>query len=178
MIQIEDKQFEIFISENEISKETKFLGAQISSDYKNKEVVFVAMLNGAFMFAADLLKEISIPCVISFVKFSSYHGTESTGKVNELIGLNQDLKGKHIIILEDIVDSGTTMDHLMPTVLKENPASIKICTLLFKPDAFRGHFKPDYIGFSISNAFVVGYGLDYDGLGRNLNAIYQLKKED
>jgi hypoxanthine phosphoribosyltransferase len=129
------------------------------------------------MFAADLLKEIQVPAAVSFVKLSSYHGgTESSGKVQELIGLNETLEGKNVVIIEDIVDTGTTMDNLIPIVYEKLPASVKICTLLYKPEAFKGNFLPDYVGFSISNAFVVGYGLDYNGLGRNLKAIYQLKK--
>ena len=178
MVQIADKQFETFIPEKEILHEVAALGKQLSVEYAGKDVVLIALLNGAFMFASDLMKEISIPCSISFVKVSSYHGTESSGEVKELIGLNEDLQGKHIVLVEDIVDTGTTIDKIMPGILKGNPASVSVCTLLFKPEAFKGSSKPEYIGFSIPNAFVVGYGLDYDGLGRNLRAIYQLKKED
>lgn len=177
MVQIADKQFEIFITEKEISREVSALAGQIAADYEGKEVLFIALLNGAFMFASDLMKEMPIPVAISFAKLSSYHGgTESSGLVNELIGVNTSLQGKHIVIVEDIVDTGNTIDMLMPSLLKQNPESVKICTLLFKPEAFKGIYSPDYIGFSIPNAFVVGYGLDYNELGRNLKSIYQLKK--
>lgn len=177
MVQIDDKQFEIFIAENEISGEVASLARQISADFEGKNVLFIALLNGAFMFASDLIKEITIPVSISFAKLSSYHGgTSSSGIVKELIGVNESLEGKHIVIIEDIVDTGNTIDSLMPNLLKQGPESVKVCTLLFKPEAFKGVYKPDYVGFSIPNAFVVGYGLDYNELGRNLKAIYQLKK--
>jgi hypoxanthine phosphoribosyltransferase len=177
LVQVSDKQFDVFLSEEEILREVRSLAWRISEDYRDKEVLFIVLLNGAFMFAADLLKEIQVPAAVSFVKLSSYHGgTESSGKVQELIGLNETLEGKNVVIIEDIVDTGTTMDNLIPIVYEKLPASVKICTLLYKPEAFKGNFLPDYVGFSISNAFVVGYGLDYNGLGRNLKAIYQLKK--
>jgi hypoxanthine phosphoribosyltransferase len=178
LVQILDKRFDLFISEEEILREVHSLGSEISKEYLGKEIVFIALLNGSFMFASDLLKQISIPCQISFVKVSSYHGTESSGKVKELIGLNEEIENKHVILLEDIVDTGNTIDSIFPTIIDKQPASVKICTLLYKPEAFTGKYRPDLIGFTIPNAFVVGYGLDYDGYGRNLKAIYQLKKED
>jgi hypoxanthine phosphoribosyltransferase len=178
LVTIRDKEFELFISEDEILAEVAAMGKQLSSDYRGKEVVFVAMLNGAFMFAADLMKKISIPCTISFIKVSSYEGESSTGKITELIGINEDLSGKHIVLVEDIVDTGMTIESILPKLEKAGAASVSICTLLFKPEAFKGTHHPEHIGFSIPNRFVVGYGLDYDGYGRNLNAIYQLKKED
>ena len=174
---IRDKEFELFISEDEILAEVAAMGKQLSSDYQGKEVVFVAMLNGAFMFSADLVKKISIPCTISFVKVSSYEGESSTGKITELIGINEDLSGKHIVLVEDIVDTGITIDKVISLLKSQNPASVEVCTLLFKPEAFLGKQLPKYIGFEIPNKFVVGYGLDYDELGRNLNEIYQLKEE-
>jgi hypoxanthine phosphoribosyltransferase len=177
LVQIDDKQFEIFITENEISNEVRSLAQQISKEYEGKDLLFIALLNGAFMFASDLMKEMKIPVSISFAKLSSYHGgTSSTGIVKELIGLSESLEGKNVVIIEDIVDTGNTIDCLMPSLLKQQPESVKVCALLFKPEAFKGVTKPDYVGFSIPNAFVVGYGLDYNELGRNLNAIYQLKK--
>jgi hypoxanthine phosphoribosyltransferase len=177
LIQVADKQFEVFITENEICCEVRSLALEISEDYKGKEVIFIALLNGAFMFASDLMKEITIPVSISFAKLSSYHGgTESSGSVKELIGVGETLKDKHVVIIEDIVDTGNTIDSLLPSILTQSPASVKVCTLLFKPEAFKGINVPDYIGFSIPNAFVVGYGLDYNEYGRNLKAIYQLKK--
>jgi len=178
LVAIRDKQFELFISEKEILSEVAALGKQLSAHYDEKEVVFIAMLNGAFMFAADLMKTISVPCKISFVKVSSYAGDQSTGKVTELIGINEELSGKHVVLVEDIVDTGTTIESIFPQIEKAGAASVEVCTLLFKPEAFQGTRKPKYIGFSIPNRFVVGYGLDYDGFGRNLNAIYQLKKEE
>lgn len=177
MIQLEDKTFEVFIREEEITKEIASLAERINLEYQNKEVTFIAILNGAFMFASDLIKRISVPCEISFVKVSSYSGTSTRGRVDELIGLATDISNKHLIILEDIVDTGITIDKISTLMCVENPASIKVCTLLFKPDAFQGKKEPDYIGFSIPNKFVVGYGLDYNEKGRNIKEIYQLKEE-
>ncbi len=177
MIQLNDKSFDVFIQEKEILKEISDLANRINTDYKGQEVTFIAILNGAFMFAADLLKSITIPCEISFVKVSSYHGTTSTGRVDELIGLNTDLENKHVIILEDIVDTGITIDKIITLLGSESLKSVKVCTLLYKPASFLGKKAPDYVGFSIPNAFVVGYGLDYDEKGRNLREIYQLKED-
>lgn len=176
MIQILDKQFEIFIARNEIDAKVKELGAKISEQFQGKEVVFISVLNGSFMFSSDLLKSVDLECEISFVKMKSYVGTSSTGQVHELIGLSQNLKGKHVIILEDIIDSGLTIDKIMKLMEEQNPDSVTVCTLLYKPDAFQGEHKPDLVGFTIPNAFVVGYGLDYDEKGRNLDAIYQIKE--
>lgn len=177
MIHLNDKTFEVFIHEVEILKEISSLADTINSEYQGKEIVFIAILNGAFMFASDLIKSISNPCEISFVKVSSYSGTSSKGRVDELIGLNTDLENKHVIILEDIVDTGITIDKIITLMKAESPASIKVCTLLFKPSAFLGKKEPDYVGFSIPNKFVVGYGLDYNEKGRNLREIYQLKED-
>lgn len=176
MIQLKDKFFETFINAEEIQHEIRSLAKSINEDYKDKKVIFVAVLNGAFMFASDLMKEIAIDCEITFVKVSSYKGTSSTGRVDELIGLSTKMKDQHVIILEDIVDTGITMDKIHKIIELEQPTSLKICTLLYKPAAHEGMHKPDYIGFSIPNAFVVGYGLDYDELGRNLNQIYQVRE--
>lgn len=178
MVTIGDKIFEIFLTDDEILQETTSLGKQLSADYEEKDIVFIAVLNGAFMFAADLMKNISIPAEISFVKVSSYTGLTNSEEVKELIGLNTKIEGKHVVLIEDIVDTGNTIDKLLISLEKENPLSVKVCTLLYKPEAFKGIHKPDYVGFSIPNAFVVGYGLDYNELGRNLKAIYQLKKEE
>jgi hypoxanthine phosphoribosyltransferase len=177
VIDLNDKTFEVFIHEVEILKEISSLADTINSEYQGKEIVFIAILNGAFMFASDLIKSISNPCEISFVKVSSYSGTSSKGRVDELIGLNTDLENKHVIILEDIVDTGITIDKIITLMKAESPASIKVCTLLFKPSAFLGKKEPDYVGFSIPNKFVVGYGLDYNEKGRNLREIYQLKED-
>lgn len=178
MVTIGDKTFEIFLTDDEILQETTSLGKQLSADYVGKDLVFIAVLNGAFMFAADLMKNVSIPAEISFVKVSSYTGLTNSEEVKELIGLNTSIEGKHVVLIEDIVDTGNTIDKLLVSLEKENPLSVKVCTLLYKPEAFKGINKPDYVGFSIPNAFVVGYGLDYNELGRNLKAIYQLKKEE
>lgn len=177
VIQLKDKYFETFITAEEIHQEVKSLAATINSEYAGKQIVFVAVLNGAFMFASDLMKEITLDCEITFVKVSSYKGgLNSTGRVDELIGLTTALKGREVIIIEDIVDTGITMDKIHKIIELEKPNSLKICTLLYKPAAHEGKHKPDYIGFSIPNAFVVGYGLDYDELGRNLREIYQVKE--
>lgn len=178
MIQINDKSFEVFIRENELQEKIKMLAARINEEYQGKEVIFIAILNGAFMFAADLLKSITLPCEISFVKVSSYHGGMSTtGRVDELIGLNASIENKEVIILEDIVDTGITIDKIITLLKAESPASVKVCTLLYKPDAFKGKKAPELVGMSIPNKFVVGYGLDYDEKGRNLREIYQLKED-
>ena len=178
MIQINDKSFEVFIRENELHEKIKSLAARINEEYQGKEVIFIAILNGAFMFAADLLKSITLPCEISFVKVSSYHGGMSTtGRVDELIGLNASIENKEVIILEDIVDTGITIDKIITLLKAESPASVKVCTLLYKPDAFKGKKAPELVGITIPNKFVVGYGLDYDEKGRNLREIYQLKED-
>jgi hypoxanthine phosphoribosyltransferase len=178
VVTIGDLAFEIFLTDEEILQETASLGKQLSADYAGKDLVFIAVLNGAFMFASDLMKNVNIPAEISFVKVSSYTGLTNSEEVKELIGLNTNIQGKHVVLIEDIVDTGNTIDKLLVSLEKENPLSVKVCTLLYKPEAFKGINKPDYVGFSIPNAFVVGYGLDYNELGRNLNAIYQLKKEE
>jgi hypoxanthine phosphoribosyltransferase len=175
VLQIHDKTFEIFIRSEEIQTEIASIAQAINGEYHGKEVVFIAILNGAFMFAADLLKKVGIPCEVSFVKVSSYQGMNTSGRVDEVIGLNTSIKDKHVIILEDIVDTGITIDKVMTLLSAEKPASIKITTLLYKPEAFKGKHKPDFVGFSIPNSFVVGYGLDYNEHGRNTEHIYQLK---
>lgn len=175
MIQLIDKSFDVFITETEIQSEIKSLAKTINTEYNGKEVIFIAILNGAFMFASDLVKNIEIPCEISFVKVSSYHGGLATsGRVDELIGLNTNIEDKHVIIVEDIVDTGITIDKIKTLLKTENPASIKVCTFLYKPTAFKGKHEPEYVGFSIPNSFVVGYGLDYNEKGRNLKEIYKL----
>ena len=176
MLQIHDKCFEIFIGKEEIQAEVRSLANQINIDYSGKEVVFVAILNGAFMFAADLMKTISLPCEISFIKVSSYQGNmHTTGRVDEVIGLNTDITGKHVVLIEDIVDTGITMDKVYTLLNVEKPASIEIVSLLYKPEAFKGKHVPKYVGFSIPNKFVLGYGLDYNEHGRNTEDLYQLK---
>jgi adenylate kinase len=176
VIQLHDKSFDPFIREGEIQSEISTLATLVNKDYAGKKVVFIAVLNGAFMFASDFLKLIHLECEVSFVKVKSYQGTATSGRVDELIGLNTDLSDKHVVVLEDIVDTGITIGKIANLIAKDNPLSVNMCTLLFKPDAFRGTVVPKYVGFSIPDKFVVGYGLDYNELGRNLKEIYQLKQ--
>lgn len=178
MIEILDKSFEKFISVEEIQERIALLAEKINTDFTEKEVEFIAILDGSFMFASDLFKKINLQTSISFLKIKSYQATESTGKMHELIGLQSNITSKHIVIIEDIVDTGATMDYVVQTLQKQHPASISIATLLFKPAAFKGTYSPTYIGFTISNEFIVGYGMDFDGYGRNLESIYQIKGSD
>lgn len=172
---IKDKTFELFITEETIQAEITRLANNINRDFQNQNPLFIGVLNGAFMFAADLLKNITVPSELTFVKVKSYDGTRSTGKINTLLGLENTVRGRHIIILEDIVDTGFTIQHLKEVLQSENPASIDIATLLFKPKALRIPIDLKYVGIRIPNQFVVGFGLDYDGQGRNLRNIYRLK---
>jgi len=176
LVHIHDRSFEIYLKSEDIQTKVKELAHQISQTYADKDLVFIAVLNGSFMFASDLMKSISIPCEISFVKVSSYQGTNSSGRVDELIGLNTNIQGRDIIILEDIVDTGITMNKIYTYLNSFEPASLKIASMLYKPDAFSGKHAPDLVGFSIPNEFVVGYGLDYNEQGRNLESIYKLKE--
>ena len=174
-VKLHNKEFEIFIAETEISAIVHSMANQINnSGIKNP--LFIAVLNGSFIFAADIMRKINIPnSEISFIKLSSYLGTESTGEVNELIGLGKNIRNRNIIILEDIIDTGITLEKIISLLEKESVADIKIATLLFKPEAYTKDISIDYIGKSIANDFVVGYGLDYDEIGRNLPHIYKLK---
>tara|TARA_R110001592_G_scaffold362736_2_gene677919 strand:+ start:115 stop:651 length:537 start_codon:yes stop_codon:yes gene_type:complete len=174
-ITVKDLSFKPFISEKELQLAIKKVAQNINEDYQGKTPIFLGVLNGSFMFMGDLMKSITLDCYTSFVKMASYEGTESTGKINELIGLNEDIEGKDIILVEDIVDTGNTLVKLFDVLQEKNPKSIKIATLLYKPEAYKKSYKIDYIGKEIPNAFVLGYGLDYDGLGRNLSSIYVLK---
>ncbi len=174
-VKLADKTFVPYLSGEKIGAAVKLVAEKINSDYAGKNPLFLVVLNGAFLFAADLLRSIDVDCEVSFVKFSSYQGTSSTGKVKELIGLNENLKGRDVIIVEDIVDTGTTIVQMMADLDQRHTASVKIATLLFKPEAYKKDIKIDYIGLEIPNAFIVGYGLDYDGLGRNLKDIYVIK---
>ncbi|MDO9552049.1 hypoxanthine phosphoribosyltransferase [Rhodonellum sp.] len=175
MIKVKDKDFVPFISSDNLASRVSQLGVQISNDFAGEDPILLGVLNGSFMFLSDLAKHVTIPAEISLVKIASYSGTVSTGDVKTLMGLDIDLTGRSVIIVEDIVDSGLTMDFLISLILKQTPKKIAIATLLLKPEAFKYDFKIDYIGFEIPNKFVVGYGLDYDGWGRNLPEIYQLK---
>jgi hypoxanthine phosphoribosyltransferase len=171
---VHDKSFETYLSEETIQQRIKELAADINKDYAGKRPLFIAILNGSFMFASDLFKYLTIEAEICFIKLASYKGMKSTGKVVTSIGLEEDLFGKEVILIEDIVDTGKTLHNFLPKLIHQQPKSLTIVTLLHKPEATAFPLKLDYIGFGIPNKFVVGYGLDYDGLGRNLKEIYQL----
>ncbi|MDR0294932.1 MAG: hypoxanthine phosphoribosyltransferase [Prevotellaceae bacterium] len=173
-VTLHDKIFALSIPDTEIQQAVEKVAAQINKDMAGETPVFVGLLNGAFMFAADLLKLIEAPCEVSFIKYFSYAGTQSLGEVSELIGLNTNLKNRTVIILEDIIDTGLTISRLLNDLQSKGLKQVKIATLLFKPDAFKENYAVDYIGISIPNDFIVGYGLDYDELGRNLKDIYTL----
>lgn len=166
--------FKVKISAAEIQKAVSDVARQLNTDMKDKKPLFLAVLNGSFIFAADLMKKVTVECEISFVKLASYQGTASTGKIKKLIGINEDLKGRTIVILEDIVDSGETIENVLEQLKDLGAAEIKIATLLFKPDAYTKDVHIDYAAIVVPNDFLVGYGLDYNGLGRNLTDIYVL----
>lgn len=174
LIRVHDKQFEPYLTAEEIAMRIKMVAQQINRDYDGKKPLFIAILNGSFMFASDLFKEVTIDAEICFIKLASYKGTKSTGHVITAIGLDMDIIGREIIIVEDIVDTGKTLSEFLPQIHHQQPASVKIVALLHKPDATVYPVKIDYLGFTIPNKFVVGYGLDYDGLGRNIREIYRL----
>ena len=174
LIKVHDKEFKPYLSAEKISEEVKRVAAEINRDYAGRKPLFIAILNGSFMFASDLFKEINIEAEICFIKLASYKGTKSSGQVITAIGLDIDLVGRDIIVIEDIVDTGNTLTKFLPQIYHHNPASLKIAALLHKPDAMVHPIKIDYLGFSVPNKFLLGYGLDYDGLGRNIKEIYQL----
>lgn len=173
-IQVHDKFFKPYIDEVVLQERISAIAAQLSVDFKGKKPLFVAILNGSFMFAADLFKKMTIDVELCFIKLASYKGTKSTGNVITAIGMDTDVYGRDVIIIEDIVDTGKTLSEFLPQLEHQQPASLSIVSLLHKPDATVYPINIKYLGFSIPNKFVVGYGLDYDGLGRNLPAIYQL----
>ena len=175
-LQVKDKTFEVSISEATIQKEVRRVAGEITRDLEGKDPLFLPVLNGSFIFASDLLREIPIPCEISFIKLASYAGTQSTGEIREVIGLSSDITGRHVVIVEDIIDSGLTMAHMIDTLQRQNPASIRVCTLLVKPAALKVQIPIHYCCLEIPNDFIVGYGLDYDGFGRNTRDIYTLVK--
>jgi hypoxanthine phosphoribosyltransferase len=173
-LRVHDKEFEPYLSAAEIAGKINQMAAAINKDYAGKKPLFVAILNGSFIFASDLFKSISIEAEICFIKLASYKGTKSSGQVVTAIGLDTDIIGRHVIILEDIVDTGKTLSFFIPQLQHQQPASLAVAALLHKPDATVYPIGIDYLGFSIPNKFVLGYGLDYDGLGRNIKEIYQL----
>ncbi|MCE7043100.1 hypoxanthine phosphoribosyltransferase [Dyadobacter sp. CY312] len=174
MITILDKTFVPFIEREKLEERISELASQISADYKDRCPLFIVVLNGAFLFATELIKRTQLQCEITFVKLASYSQTESTGSVRQIIGLEEKITGRDVIIVEDIVDTGLTMNQLVNQITALDPASVEIATLLHKPDALQKPVNMRYMGFEIENRFVVGYGLDYNGLGRNLNALYIL----
>jgi hypoxanthine phosphoribosyltransferase len=171
---IHDKQFEIYIQSAEIREVISGMARQINEDLAGKDVIFLGILNGAFMFASDLIREMRLDCQISFLKLASYAGTSSTGTVKRLIGINEDIYQKTVVILEDIVDSGATLDNIIKQLKGYEPAEIRVATMLFKPAAYTKDIKLDYVGIEIPNDFVLGYGLDYQGYGRNLTDLYRV----
>lgn len=173
-IQIDDKEFELLLSYEQIKKRIRFLGIQLNVDFENRVPVFIGVLNGSFIFLADLMKEIEISSEVTFVKVSSYSGSKSTGKITAELDLTMDLKDRDVILVEDIVDTGVTLEYLLKKIKKHNPASLNVCTLLLKPKSLQKDLVTiNYVGFEIPNDFVVGYGLDYKGLGRNLRDIFR-----
>lgn len=176
-IEIDDKHFELLFEYEQIKKRIRLLAIQLNVDFENKIPVFIGVLNGSFIFLADLIKEIHISSEVTFIKVSSYDGDKSTGKIKEEIGLQMSLKDRDVIIVEDIVESGKTLEHILKMVEKEQPASVNICSLLLKPKSLKVELDEiAYVGFEIPDEFVVGYGLDYKGLGRNLKDIYKVVK--
>ena len=177
-IKLHDKTFRVMIPAESIDRAVQDVADRINNDYRERETpLFVGVLNGSFMFMSDLIKKIDFNSELSFVKLSSYSGTQTSGHVRSLIGLNQSIEGRHIIIVEDIVDTGTSIEHMIKELKQGNPASIEVCTLFYKPGSYRGTYPVNYRALEIGNEFIVGYGLDYDQLGRNLKDIYVVTNE-
>ncbi len=173
-VRLHDKDFELFIPESEVNAAIDKVALELRTKFQGKRPLFIGILNGAFFFAAELLKRLDIECEITFVKVASYRGTSSSGKVDGLIGLNERINGRHVIVLEDIVDTGRTIRHITELLIDHHPDSISIAALLFKPDAYLGNIPIDHVALRIPNDFVVGSGLDHDGSGRNLPGIYRI----
>ena len=173
-VTLNDKSFETFIPEAKILESVKAVADSINRDFVDKNPLLLAVLNGSFVFAADLMRFLTIPCEVSFVKLASYQGTASTGKITEVMGINEDITDRHVIIVEDIVDTGRTMERMLQTLGTRRPASISVCTLLLKPDKLQVPLDIRYVALSIPNDFIVGYGLDYDQQGRGLRDIYKI----
>lgn len=174
MITCKDKQFKLFLTSDAIQTRLKEICAQVNTDYADKKPVFLGILNGVFRLAGDVFNYVDIECEVSFVKLKSYVGTESSGALTTMLGLDVDLEGRHVVLLEDIVDTGRTLHKFLPELDNMNPASVNVLTLLNKPDAMEHEIPMKYIGFKVPNNFLIGYGLDYDGWGRQHNDIYTL----
>ena len=174
IVQVHDRNFEPFIPEETIQREVTRLALEMNRDLAGKDPIFLGILNGAFMFASDLYKQLNFPCQFTFLKLASYSGTKSTGSVKQLIGINRDLKGRVVVVLEDIVDTGVTLETIIRQLSGYEPQEIRVATFLHKPEATVREVKLDYVGIEIPNNFILGYGLDYDGYGRNFREIYQL----
>ena len=175
VMKVKDREFEVFISEEELDRIVKRLAAEVSRDYEGRDLVACPILTGAFMFAADLIRRLTLPCEVSFVRYASYSGMSSTGEVKCMLPFSPEVEGRAVLIIEDVVDSGFSMKRMLQSVWVLKPRSVRICSLFFKPAAFKGDYKVDYIGREIGNEFIVGYGLDYDEEGRNLKEIYKIK---
>lgn len=174
-VKIKDKEFELFLTQDTIEKAIGEIAERLNKDLAGKDPLFICVLNGSFMYASELMKRINIPCEVSFVKVSSYKGTSSTEKLKEIYGLEEDIKGRTIVIVEDIVDTGYTMSLMLEQLTCDEPKEIFVSTMLLKPDALKVSVKLDYVALEIPSDFIVGYGLDYDGYGRNLPDIYKIK---
>ena len=173
-VKVRDKEFSLFLTAEEIDKAVEQVAEMINADMQGKDPLFLCVLNGAFIFASDLLKKVKVDCEISFVKLSSYVGTQTTNTVRELIGLDQVLTDRTVVVVEDIIDTGITMSYTLEKLRKLGASDVRIATLLFKPEAFKKDYPIDYVGIVIPNEFIVGYGLDYDGHGRNFPDIYKI----
>jgi len=173
-VKVRDKEFSLFLTAEDIDKAVEQVAEMINIDMKDRDPLFLCVLNGAFIFASDLLKKVKVDCEISFVKLSSYVGTKTTNTVRELIGLDQVLKDRTVVVIEDIIDTGITMDYTLNKLRSLGALDVRIASLLFKPEAFKKDYPIDYVGIVIPNEFIVGYGLDYDGHGRNLPDIYKI----
>lgn len=176
-VHLHDKEFELFISEEQIQSAIKEVAQQLDAELKGKTPLLLGVLNGSFLFMADLMRYMDIEVEVSFVKLASYHGTSSTGNVKHLVGLNERLEGRHVVIVEDIVDTGLTIESVVADVMEHHPAEVRIATLLYKPDAYKRDIPIDHVALSVANDFLVGYGLDYDGIGRNLKHIYKIVQD-
>ncbi|HOF98063.1 MAG TPA: hypoxanthine phosphoribosyltransferase [Paludibacteraceae bacterium] len=174
IVQIKDKKFKKFIPEQEILSSIRKIGQEINKTLKDKNPLFISVLNGAFMFTSDLMKVVNIPCEITFIKLSSYEGLYSSGSVKEVMGLNENIVGRNVVILEDIIDTGLTMEQIIDSLKAKGAGEIRVATFLQKPDALQRNIKIDYIAMKIPNEFIIGYGLDYNGYGRNLKDVYTL----